>query len=93
MSNALERLRAAKVRADESANDAEAMEAYIDDRIKNGGWSDADAQEYRDAASSILHSGSNDAIQAAREFWKSALSAGPVAGINERIRKGAQHAE
>ncbi len=93
MSNALERLRAAKVRADESVNDAEAMDAYINDRIKHGGWSDADAREYRDAVSSILHSCSNGAIQAAREFWKSTLSAGPVEEINERIRKGAQHAE
>jgi len=86
MSNALERLRAAKARADESANDISEMDKYIADRLAHGGWTANDAAEYRDAVSAILRDGSDDEILAAREFWKNALATGPAAGINQRIR-------
>lgn len=93
MSDALERLRAAKARADESANDLEAMEAYVADRIAHGGWSANDAAEYRDAASAILRSGSDDEIRAAREFWSDTRATRPAVGINERIKMGARDEE
>lgn len=90
---AIERLRAAKARADESANDISEMDRYIADRLSHGGWSANDAAEYRDAASAVLRSGSDDEIRAAREFWSDALATGAAVGINQRIRMGVRNAE
>lgn len=85
MSEALERLRAAKVRADSSVDDVVQLERYIADRL-DAGWTDTDADEYRSAVAKLLRSGTEEERIAAREFWSAALATWPAVGINQRIR-------
>lgn len=67
--NALERLKAAKASADKSQIDRENYAAYITDRRMNGGWTQADVDEYRNEVERIMKAGTDDEKIAAREFW------------------------
>ena len=84
--NALEKLKAAKFKADKSQIDRDNYAAYIADRKENGGWTQADVVEYRGEVERIMKSGTDDEKAAASEFW--ALKAKQsVPDINARIRR------
>lgn len=87
MTDALERLRAAKIRADSSTDDLVTMERYIADRRDSGKWTEQDADEYRAIVTEMLRIGPESDRIAAREFWASVLGYPAVSGINERIRR------
>ncbi len=83
----LDRLRAAKAKADGSEKDRDNYAAYVAERVENGGWSDADVAEYREEVGRIMKSGTADEKVAAREFWAHKVkNMGPERGINARIR-------
>ena len=67
--NALERLKAAKASADKSQIDRENYAAYVSDRWLNGGWTQADADEYRAEVERIMKAGTDAEKAAARQFW------------------------
>jgi len=81
----LEKLRAAKDRADSSEIDRKNYAAYIADRIENG-WSAEDVAEYKAEVGRIMTEGTDDEKAAAREFWAHKRHRNPEVGINERIR-------
>ena len=81
----LEKLRAAKDRADSSEIDRKNYAAYIADRIENG-WSAEDVAEYKAEVGRIMTEGSDDEKAAAREFWANKRNRNSEVGINERIR-------
>lgn len=81
----LEKLRAAKDRADSSEIDRKNYAAYISDRIE-AGWSAEDVAEYKAEVGRIMTEGSDDEKSAAREFWAHKRSGNSHIGINERIR-------
>lgn len=81
----LEKLRAAKDRADSSEIDRKNYAAYIADRIENG-WSAEDVAEYKAEVGRIMTEGSDDEKAAAREFWAHKRCRNSEVGINERIR-------
>ena len=67
--NALERLKAAKASADKSQIDRENYAAYVADRRMNGGWTQADVDEYRAEVERIMKAGTDEEKLSAREFW------------------------
>ena len=82
----IERLRAAKGKADDSEKDRANYAAYVADRI-DAGWSDEDVAEYKAEVKRIMSVGTEDEKSAAREFW--AHKAGgrrSEHGVNDRIR-------
>jgi hypothetical protein len=84
--DALARLRAAKERADSDEQTKANYDAYLADRVANGGWTNADFAEYRREANRIMDEGTEEEKTAAREFWASkAAEIGPEVGAHNRI--------
>lgn len=89
MADMLERLYAAKSRADGDVRAREHYAAYVEDRIEHGEWSTADVAEYKAEVGRIMANGTPDEKAAAREFWEyKAAGLDRGRGINERIRAG-----
>lgn len=87
MGDALSLLRKAKENADTSSIDRHNYAAYIADRVGNGGWSDDDTLEYRDAVRAIMAGNNEDEKKSASEFWAlKANGMGASVGITERIQ-------
>ena len=87
MTDALERLRATKLRADAAADDLAMMERYVADRRDSGKWTEQDADEYRAVVTEMLRIGPESDRIAAREFWTSVLGCPGASGINDRIKR------
>jgi hypothetical protein len=85
VSDAIERLKLVKSRADSDEIDRQNYSAYVADRIENG-WSVDDVAEYRTEVKRIMATGTEDEKLAAREFWASKVLPKPEEGINARIR-------
>ena len=81
----LERLKAAKQKADGGETDRSNYSAYVADRIE-AGWTDADVSEYKSEVGRIMTIGTEEEKQAAREFWAHKAKANTETGINQRIR-------
>jgi hypothetical protein len=81
----LDRLKAAKAKADGGENDRANYAAYVADRVENG-WPESDVAEYRAEVGRIMATGTEDEKTAAREFWAHKATANPETGINARIR-------
>lgn len=86
--SALSRLRNAKQNADSVADDRDNYALYVAERVECGGWAPEDVNEYRAAVGVVMHSGTEDARLAAREFWalKAKDSSFCATGINDRIK-------
>lgn len=89
MTEVLDRLRLAKEKADKDGIVRRQYLAYVDDRIKHGGWSSSDVEEYREEVRRIMSEGTDDEKLAAREFWASKYSTAESDenSVNARIRK------
>ena len=82
----LERLKAAKQKADGGETDRSNYAAYVADRLENG-WSADDVAEYQAEVGRIMTSGTEGEKRAAREFWAHKSETRPAeCGINQRIR-------
>lgn len=81
----LERLKAAKAKADDGQQDRANYAVYVADRMENG-WSSDDAAEYRAEVGRIMAEGEEDEKAAAREFWAHKAAHKPQVGINQRMR-------
>ena len=92
-SDLISRLSAVKEAADGENTDRDNYQAYVADRMENGGWSHADVAEYKDKVRRIMAEGTDEEKTAAREFWAhKAIRPTPEAGINERIHRQMQEA-
>lgn len=89
MTEVLDRLRAAKEKADKDGIVRRQYLAYVDDRTKCGGWSSSDVEEYREEVRRIMSEGTDDEKLAAREFWASEylIDGSDENSVNARIRK------
>ena len=85
--NALEKLKAAKFKADKSQVDRDNYAAYIADRKENGGWTQTDVAEYRAEVERIMKSGTDDEKAAASEFWAMKVDSNSAYGVNSRIHQ------